>query len=364
VGVVRQKIRCLPHGNATNRNYTDRHKFLASFNPQKDLYLNKDNVYELSQDCMELRENLINYFQTRNKETLVENVKWITCKTRKGTGFMTKILGLSGKKQSGKDTACNCLFAATISSLKVASYAKINERGQIVVPADIDGEVKEGVLDIDNPQVKQFLEEMGVHKFVKQYSFADTLKQFCINVLGLDYKACYGTNEEKDAPTTLLWENMPGIITENTAKYLRINSKDEQIIADKCLQFNSLYHKSGLMSGREVMQWFGTDICRKIFSDCWVKDTIQIIHKEAPLLAVIRDVRFPNECEAIQKGGGKVLRLTRCPIEGDVHSSESKLDDYTGFDRILDNSQMSIEEQDKAIKDILVEWKWDLLTIK
>ena len=61
--------------------------------------------------------------------------------------------------------------------------------------------------------------------------------------------------------------------------------------------------------------------------------------------------------EAVQKAGGKVIRLTRDPFE-DEHASENALNEYDGFDCVIDNSSMSIDESNKLLLNTLKEWGW------
>ena len=68
------------------------------------------------------------------------------------------------------------------------------------------------------------------------------------------------------------------------------------------------------MTAREVMQYVGTDVFRKIQHDVWAGATIKKIDLEKPDLAVIADCRFPNEVDAIQKAGGLVIKLNRNPF--------------------------------------------------
>ena len=78
-------------------------------------------------------------------------------------------------------------------------------------------------------------------------------------------------------------------------------------------------------------------------------------------MAIVCDVRFPNEVEAIQKAGGKVLRLLRDVYEGqDQHSSETALDDYPleKFDWVLDNKELTVAEQNDAVFQLLKEINW------
>ena len=99
--------------------------------------------------------------------------------------------------------------------------------------------------------------------------------------------------------------------------------------------------KEGPMTAREFMQFFGTDVCRKMFEPIWVKSCIKKIQQEQSQLAIIADVRFPNEAKAIEEAGGRVVRLTR-QVFDDNHSSEVALDNYP-FTDFIDNQVESID---------------------
>ena len=204
---------------------------------------------------------------------------------------MTKIIGFAGKKQSGKNTCCNFLLALKFHEHGVCKHASLNEQGQIIV-SDLFGETVSGVdwipLTEDYVDISQLLENFGPCKI---YAFADVLKEFAIDVLGLEHNQVYGTNEEKNSPTHLLWENMP---TGNN---------------------------EGPMTGREVLQYFGSDICRKMYENIWFDACIRRIKKDKPELALISDVRFPNEIKGVQKEGGVVFGLPR-DLFNDSHKSE------------------------------------------
>ena len=55
---------------------------------------------------------------------------------------MTQILGFAGKKQSGKNTACNYIVALKIAELGISKSTRLSERGEIEV-TDIFGEKKD-----------------------------------------------------------------------------------------------------------------------------------------------------------------------------------------------------------------------------
>ena len=180
-----------------------------------------------------------------------------------------------------------------------------------------------------------FFDYMGnnVWPFIKSYSFADMLKtNVCIEVLGLSYNQCYGTDEDKNSQTHISWNNILG--SEN----------------------------KGEMTAREVMQFVGTDFFRGLYPNVWADATIRRVTTEGSAFAVITDCRFPNEVEAVQKAGGKVIRLTRNGSGTDNHASESALDkenfDWNTFDAVIDNSDVDIRVSNEFVYSKLLEWGW------
>jgi len=251
------------------------------------------------------------------------------------------ILGLSGRKQSGKNTASNFLHGMEMLSIGLIPDFKFSEEGKLVVPTTvIDGQgnekVEYGVFDLERDKTDSaFFDYMAgnVWPFIKAYSFADMLKlNVCVDVLGLTYDQCYGTDEQKNTPTHINREQFPGV------------------------------DGSGPMTAREVMQYVGTDFFRKIYPNVWADSTIRRIKSEGTAFAVITDCRFPNEVDAIKKEGGKVIRLTRNGDDSDAHSSEASLDrenyDWSNFDFVLDNKDMSLAESNETIYSKLAEWGW------
>ena len=72
---------------------------------------------------------------------------------------------------------------------------------------------------------------------------------------------------------------------------------------------------------RWVMQTLGTEWGRKcIDENFWVRATLRAASSADK--AVISDVRFANEAQAIRDAGGRVVRLLRGNDNGDSHASE------------------------------------------
>ena len=245
---------------------------------------------------------------------------------------MTKIIGISGKKQSGKTTVGNFLFGCAMMSNDLVEYAEINSNGELIVPyEDVSGETKPCVFPVDSfhPSMVSYMQE-NVWGDLKIYNFADNLKRLCVDILGLTERQCYGTDEEKNTKTNFDWSNM---VYYGTRK------------------------SSAKMTAREVMQYVGTDFFRTIYPQVWVDSTIRKITKETPKLAVVVDCRFENEVKGIQEAGGKVIRLTRNIYgDSDQHPSETALDSYKEFDFVLENQDMNISQQNELIYNQLAEW--------
>lgn len=215
------------------------------------------------------------------------------------------IIGISGKKQSGKNTLCNDLF--------------------------------------------NFFNGNSEEEICKIYSFANLLKKnICIDILGLRYDQCYGTDEQKNELTNFMWEDMfIEVIDQNS-----IFDEHKKYYKDK---------KSGRMTAREVMQVVGTDIFRKCFGDkIWVRSTLDNIHRDGIKVALIDDVRFSSEVNGILKEKECIIiRLLRCKSEYDSHLSEMDLDMYewNSIDKsrfcLVDNNNMDKIEQFNFVLDFL-----------
>lgn len=190
---------------------------------------------------------------------------------------MTKIIAFAGRKQSGKTTCSEMIIKYCNGAVEPFNGAKI-------------------------------------------YNFADPLKKdICINILGMTYEQCYGSDEQKNELVDCWWENKR-------------------------------------LTAREVMQFVGTNIFRKMQNNVWADATIHKIHNEKPPVAVVADCRFPNEVTAIKNAGGVVIKLMRNPFNSD-HESETALDgdnyDYSNFDLVVPNDTMSIPQQNRFIVEQL-----------
>ena len=233
---------------------------------------------------------------------------------------MTKIIALCGKKQAGKTTLSNYLHGHEMKRHDVIEKFLVSPEGQLVVNCtfhDENGKEFEemGVLDLQQ-KTNEFYQYAArrIWPLIRAYNFADSLKEICTMLFNIPPECVYGTDEEKNQKQKhLLWENMP-------------ESK-----------------QTGPMTAREFMQFFGTDVMRKMYEPIWLENCFRRIEEDKPDIAVIGDCRFMNEIQGVQKRGGKVIRLTRSLYKS-THQSEIDADEYDNFDAVIDNQDLDINQ--------------------
>ncbi len=256
-----------------------------------------------------------------------------------------RIIAFAGQKQSGKSTSMKFIHGLQLKMNGIAKDFWITESGDLVVEVKVEDERGnsrwESVqLDMDRDD-SEFLKwsMYAVWPFVKRYSFAGPLKSIAVELFGIPPECVNGTEEQKNQiQEHLMWENLPILVRD--------------------IDFGSP-RAFGPMTAREFLQVFGTDICRLIKPNVWIDLCINSIKSEGSLLAVIDDCRFPNEVEAIQAAGGKVIGLTRGSDSEDSHASETSImQSWDNLDCIIDNQNMSIGESCKSIARAMEEWGW------
>jgi len=126
------------------------------------------------------------------------------------------------------------------------------------------------------------------------------------------------------------------------------------------------------LTPRWVLQWWGTEVCRRSFhDDIWIA-SLEARLRSAKDNIVISDCRFPNEIKAIKNAGGKVIRVIRgadpewydVAVETnrgnfnhmstaypDVHASEWAWVG-TDFDAVIDNNS-TVDDLYKQIAGIV-----------
>tara|TARA_R110000824_G_scaffold103417_2_gene245655 strand:- start:5841 stop:6680 length:840 start_codon:yes stop_codon:yes gene_type:complete len=274
---------------------------------------------------------------------------------------MTNIVAIAGAKQSGKSTAVNYLHGYEMKRHGFIKYFDVSPEGKLLVNALYKDENEENIERAGIFELEQKSEAFTNYAansfwpFVRGFSFASPLKEICVNLFGLSPEQVYGTNEQKNSLTQFRWEEMPGVMVFEKLDEEVFEALDEAGLAEHLYWKKLGKNDQPLMTGREFMQFAGTDVFRKMYGKIWTDYCLQDIQNTAPDLALISDCRFENEITAVQAIGGKVIYLTRNETSGG-HSSEKAGEYRDMYDAVIDNVNMTIPEQTEAIKEQLCEW--------
>lgn len=120
--------------------------------------------------------------------------------------------------------------------------------------------------------------------------FANNLKSFCMNSLGMSYEQCYGSQSDKQTPTNV-----------------RKSTIDPNVR-------DVIEHGLSYATAREVMQHVGTHM-RKLSKDFWVDLVLNKTYDRNIKYVIIPDVRFLNECLSIRTYGGIIVRMVSDSID-------------------------------------------------
>ena len=104
---------------------------------------------------------------------------------------------------------------------------------------------------------------------------------------------------------------------------------------------------------RALLQWWGTEFRRMVNPEYWVRRLAEIIAKEKPQVALLSDMRFPNEKAWVEKHGASV-KVDRPGLEplAVAHASElalAPLEDWE-WDAVIKNDGTLEQFKEKAVK--------------
>lgn len=195
---------------------------------------------------------------------------------------MSKIIGISGKMGSGKDTL------AAIMQYHIAKH-------------EVE---KHGLSPTLMPSFSHFVSGASLPRYDGWESkrFADKLKECAALILGIPRHRFEDQDFKK--------ENLP-----------------------------SEWDRSGLpMTYREFLQELGTEGARSIHPQFWVNALFSDFKENSKW--ILTDARFPNEADAIKERDGvmvQVIRTVDRPV-GASHASETAMDGYQGYDYTIMNN--------------------------
>lgn len=206
------------------------------------------------------------------------------------------IIGLAGRKRSGKDTAAKALIA----------------RG------------------------------------FKKLSFAQPLKEICASMTGLPFEH-FDKDILKDAnlfEPILLKGGEINRLLEGLHELAPLNRELAGSIMMRCTDM--IFH-----TPRELMQFIGTDIVRDIISrEYWtntMRSKLRVANK-----VVITDMRFLEERQLLKSFGAKLVLINRIQeaTERSGHASENSLGNNEDYDTILFNDQGIKDLQNNLLRSI------------
>lgn len=225
---------------------------------------------------------------------------------------MSKLIGISGKRKSGKDIVGQ-MIKKQYPEYEIKKFAdKLKE-----VVCILTGCIRE---QLENEEFKN--KEIGPEwevSYIYDYRFKKRTSRLYLNKNDISSNLLDFINDQIHF----------GIVTET-------------------------------LTYRKLLQLLGTDACRDIihpniwvnalFKDYSVANKHTLKETEYPNW-IITDVRFPNEIKAIKDKGGIVIRLlreTKTDIYSD-HISETILDSHSNWDYVINNNSTLEDLEEKLL---------------
>ena len=261
------------------------------------------------------------------------------------------IIGISGKINSGKDLVGEII--------QYISYKKRNSN--------------ENVLPFNQFQTQRYETRLNLSRY-EIHKYGGKLKDIVCILLNCTREDL----EDRDFKETKLGPEWKKYVLCYVDKYSDMTnietflSKEE---AEKHLdELNVVYFhriEEIELTARLLLQLIGTECGRTIIHpNIWVTSTLSSYdeierwrktdeaHLEKYNNWIVTDVRFPNEAEAIKNRNGILIRINReidhygNPILMTSHPSEYSLDEYDGFNHVIENNG-SIDELIQKIEKII-----------
>lgn len=256
-----------------------------------------------------------------------------------------KILGFMGTACSGKSTMANGIIGCVLQNEGVAKDWRLNNAGLIEVMANIvdeDGTTRRDYhvfpTDLRSTEFVCNPFYQSLWKRVKNFSLAYPLKQSCKSLFRLTNEQVFGSDKGTDTEWT--WGQFSTLLDKKEQKRIK-----EEKLEDK------------LMTAREVMEYYGTGVLRKLDEDIFVKGLVSQLQNETTNLALVTDVRRANEAKILRDNGAFIIRLLRGEepkiSESDINEAE--------VDLTLDNRELTMEEALEQVLNFMTEK--DLLNV-
>lgn len=249
---------------------------------------------------------------------------------------MSNIIALCGKKQSGKSSTAKFLCAHEMLRLGIIQNLVCYDDGDCGT-TNPDGQ--NIVIDFysQDTQTMSFLAD-NLDPTISCFSFAKRLKYAMKLIFNIPINIMYGTDEQKNSLSNVRLKDFYGKMEINEIK-----------------QMKTKMNADDFLTVRQVMQLFGTNVCRGIYDRCWIDGLLTDIADSNTALAIVDDCRFANEVKMLKEAGAICIKLARNPFE-DSHASETSLDSVpdSDFDLVIDNRNMTLQDKNDAIVKFLM----------
>lgn len=222
----------------------------------------------------------------------------------------TLLVGITGKKGSGKTTFGNQLIATYLNhTFPPTDTYNVDDQGRL----------------------RRYNEVADFPSGLYRHSFAAPLKDMCITLFDLDPSKVYGNDDDKNTPTGV--------------------------------PFPEGHAAAGReMTIRDILKYVGTDLFRKWVPNIWTNVWSRTFPYHG--LVVVDDVRFPNELDAIlaknEEPGcvAKIVRLKRNVAGPDAHLSETSLDRIpdSAFDLVVPADLHGVQAQTEYTHKTVSRW--------
>ena len=219
------------------------------------------------------------------------------------------IVGIKGRKGSGKDTVASMIHYIMALGPSYATY---------------DG------WEFFNKQKKDELDVPTRH-------FADKIKDDLSFIFDIN-RECFDNSEYKDNKY-YHFKTKSFINFKEQSNYPRSEITLEDLKKNTLARWRESFNDDCVIKLRTLMQYYGTELIRhNIGSQVWIDGLIQTAIKDKNYYgyAVIADVRYLNESDAIYSFGGKCIVINKYNNEEIEHSSEEV--HINNKDYIIDNN--------------------------
>lgn len=252
-----------------------------------------------------------------------------------------KVVGISGKKQSGKSSLRNFLMGIKLVDSGVLRKFNISTKGELMVPTVIDSKDEMRGLDLNQRNYNfQIYASQVIWPVIKNYSIANNLKYTIIDLFQVEYEQCFGSDDDKNKETNIRWADISFALPPRIVGKIKKEGKIDYFL-----------------TARELMETF-SQLCRNIKSDCWLNKNNMEIERDNYPMSIVDDIRYRNELISMkEKFDLFSIRLERAPFYSDSEG-EIDLDGYTGFDLIIPAEATIQEKNDLALQALRDKGWW------